>query len=89
MGLEDPVPILSLEIMCPCVVLTTGNLTPPPPVSPQFPVGPVKDKAVLGQKRRAHMTSPLTVSRGTYLTKLAWKSGETSPTCREQVSHSS
>lgn len=43
-SLEDPVPILSLEIMCPCVVLTTWNLTPPPPVSPQFPVGPVKDK---------------------------------------------
>lgn len=44
MGLEDLIPLLSLEIMCSCVVLTSWSLTPPPPVSPQFPVGLVKDK---------------------------------------------
>lgn len=42
-ALEDLIPLLSLEIMCSCVVMTRWNLTPSP-VSPQFPVGPVKDK---------------------------------------------
>lgn len=42
MGLEDLIPLLSLEIMSSCVVLTRWSLTPPPPVSPQFPVGLVE-----------------------------------------------
>lgn len=41
-GLDGPIPPLSLEILWSCAVLTSWNLTPPP-LSPQLPVGPAKD----------------------------------------------